>query len=154
MLMLIGLVCPDSRRSTSGYLVYLGTNMVSWCSKKQPTVARSSAESEYHSLSHASVESTWLAYLLYELGARIQFSILLHCDNLSATYMASNPVFHARTKHIELDYHFVHEKVALGSHRVCFIPSIDQPTDLLAKPLHKHRHVLLLANLFVQARQV
>ncbi|CAL9003048.1 unnamed protein product [Prunus brigantina] len=109
---------PDSHCSTSGYLVYLGTNLVSWCSKKQPIVARSSAESEYRSLSHASAESTWLAYLLYKLGARIQFPILLHCDNLSATYMASNPVFHARTKHIELDYHFVREKVALGSHRV------------------------------------
>ncbi|KAH0994296.1 hypothetical protein GBA52_018160 [Prunus armeniaca] len=139
--------CPDSRRSTSGYLVYLGTNLVSWCSKKQPTIARSSAESEYRSLSHASAESTWLAYLLYELGASIQFPILLHCDNLSATYMASNPVFHARTKHIELDYHFVREKVALGSHRVCFIPSIDQPADLLTKPLHKHRHVLLARKL-------
>lgn len=135
--------CPDSRRSTSGYLCYLGTNLISWCSKKQPTIARSSAESEYRSLSHASAETTWLAYLLYELGARIQFPILLHCDNLSATYMASNPVFHARTKHIELDYHFVREKVAFGSHRVCFIPSIDQPADLLTKPLHKHRHTLL-----------
>ncbi|XP_034886747.1 uncharacterized protein [Populus alba] len=74
---------------------------------------RSSVESEYCSLSHASAESTWLAYLLYELGACIQFPILLHCDNLSATYMASNPIFHARTKHIGLDYHFVREKVAL-----------------------------------------
>jgi len=139
--------CLESRRSTSGYLVYLGTNLVSWWSKKQPAIARSSAESEYRSLSHASAETTWLAYLLYELGACIQFPILLHCDNLSATYMASNPVFHARTKHIELDYHFVREKVALGSHRVCFIPSIDQPADLLTKPLHKNRHVLFTLKL-------
>ncbi|XP_062029019.1 uncharacterized mitochondrial protein AtMg00810-like [Rosa rugosa] len=63
--------CPDSCRSTSEYLVYLGTNLVSWSSKKQPTVARSSTVSEYRSLSHASAESTWLAFLLYELGARI-----------------------------------------------------------------------------------
>jgi hypothetical protein len=62
--------------------------------------------------------------------------------------MASNPVFHARTKHIELVYHFVREKVALGSHRVCFIPSIDQPADLLTKPLHKNRHVLFTRKLF------
>jgi hypothetical protein len=71
--------CSDSCRSTSSYLVYLATNLVSWCSKKQPTIAHSSAESKYRFLSHASVESTWLAYLLYELGARIQFPILLHC---------------------------------------------------------------------------
>jgi hypothetical protein len=139
--------CSESRRSTSGYLVYLGTNLVSWCSKKQPTIACSSAKSEYRSLSHASAETTWLAYLLYELGACIQFPILLHCDILSATYMASNPVFYARTKHIELDYHFVREKVAFGSHRVCFIPSIDQPADLLTKPLHKNHHVLFTRKL-------
>ncbi|PRQ57406.1 putative RNA-directed DNA polymerase [Rosa chinensis] len=139
--------CPITRRSTSGYLVYLGSNLISWCSKKQPTIARSSAESEYRSLAHASAETTWLGYLLYELGARIQFPILLHCDNLSATYMASNPVFHARTKHIELDYHYVREKVARGSHRVCFIPSKDQPADLLTKPLHKSRHLLFSGKL-------
>ena len=56
-------------------------------------------------------------------------------------------MFHARTKHIELDYHFVREKVALGSQRVCFVPSIDQPTDLLTKPLHKRRHALLTSKL-------
>ena len=72
---------------------------------------------------------------------------MLYCDNLSATYTASNPVFHARTKHIELDYHFVREKVALGSHRVNYVPSVDQPADLLTKPLHKHRHLLLRTKL-------
>jgi len=63
--------CLESCRSMSGYLVYLGTNLVSWCSKKQPTIACSSAKSEYRFLSHASAETTWLAYLLYELGACI-----------------------------------------------------------------------------------
>ncbi|XP_024178244.1 uncharacterized mitochondrial protein AtMg00810-like [Rosa chinensis] len=135
--------CPTTRRSTSSYRVFLGSNLISWCSKKQPTVARSSAESEYRSLAHACADTMWLGYLLYELGANIQFPVLLHCDNLSTTYMASNPIFHARTKHIELDYHYVREKVAVGSHRVCFIPSVDQPADLLTKPLHKHRHSLL-----------
>lgn len=72
-------------------------------------------------------------YLLYKLDACIQYPILLHCDNLSAIYMVSNPVFHACTKHIELNYHFVREKVALGSHWICYIPSIDQPEDVLTK---------------------
>ncbi|CAL2265123.1 unnamed protein product [Prunus armeniaca] len=139
--------CPDSRRSTSGYLIYLGSNLISWCSKKQPTVARSSAESEYCSLAHSCAETTWLSYLISELGVSLHFPILLHCDNLSTTYMAANPVFHARTHHIELDYHFVREKVALGSHQVRYIPSIDQPADLLTKALHKPRHALLRSKL-------
>ncbi|KAI5336302.1 hypothetical protein L3X38_015569 [Prunus dulcis] len=139
--------CPDSHRSTTGYLIYLGNNLISWCSKKQPTVSRSSTESEYRSLAHACAETTWLSYLLVELGVHLQFPITLHCDNLSATYLAANPVFHARTRHIELDYHFVREKVSLGSHRVCFIPSIDQLADLLTKPLHKPRHHLLRTKL-------
>lgn len=110
--------CVDTRRSTTGYLIYLGTNLVSWCSKKQPTVSHSSAESEYLALSHACAETTWLTYLLQELGVRTHFPVYLHCDNLSATYLAANPVFHARRRHIELDYHFVLEKAALGSHQV------------------------------------
>ncbi|CAL8171708.1 unnamed protein product [Prunus armeniaca] len=139
--------CPNSRRSTTGYLIYLGTNSISWCSKKQPTVSRPSMELEYRSLAHACAETTWLSYLLVELGVQLTFLVFLHYDNLSATYLAANPVFHARTRHIKLDYHFVREKVALGSHRVCFIPSIDQLADLLTKALHKPRHQLLRSNL-------
>lgn len=88
-----------------------------------------------------------------ELGVRLPLPVLMHCDNLSTTYMAANPLFHARTRHIELDYHFVREKVALGSYQVCFIPSVDQPADLLTKPLHKPRHHLLCSKL-VRPRQL
>ncbi|PRQ49532.1 putative RNA-directed DNA polymerase [Rosa chinensis] len=65
--------CPESRRSTSGYLIYLGNTLVSWCSKKQFTIARFSAESEYRSLAHSNAETTWLGFLLYELGVHIQY---------------------------------------------------------------------------------
>ncbi|CAL9000117.1 unnamed protein product [Prunus brigantina] len=139
--------CPDSRRSTTRYVITLGTNLISWCSKKQPTVSRSSTESEYHALSHACAETNWLCYLLHELGVHLRFPVQLFCDNLSTTYMAANPVFHARTRHIELDYHFLREKVALGSHQVCFIPSVDQPADLFTKALHKSRHQLMSSKL-------
>ncbi|CAL9021646.1 unnamed protein product, partial [Prunus brigantina] len=139
--------CPDSRRSTIGYVITLGTNLISWCSKKQPTVSRSSTESEYRALSHACAETNWLCSLLHEPGVRLRFPVQLFCDNLGTTYLAANPVFHARTRHIELDYHFVREKVALGSHQVCFIPSVDQPADLFTKDLHKSRHQLLSSKL-------
>lgn len=139
--------CPDTRRSTTGYLIFLGNNLISWCSKKQPTVSRSSAESEYRSLAHACAETVWLSYLLHELGQPLSFPVVLSCDNISAIYMANNPVFHARTRHIELDYHYIRERVALGSHRVSFVPSLDQPADLLTKGLLKPRHVLLRSNL-------
>ncbi|CAL8086765.1 unnamed protein product [Prunus armeniaca] len=132
--------CLNSRRSTTGYVITLGTNLISWCSKKQPTVSRSSTESEYRTLSHACVETTWLCSFLHELGVRLRFPVQLFRDNLSTTYMATNPVFHAHTSHIELDYHFVREKVALGSHQVCFVPFVDQPVDLFTKAPHKPRH--------------
>ncbi|CAL2244870.1 unnamed protein product [Prunus armeniaca] len=132
--------CLDSRRSTTGYVITLGTNLTSWCSKKQPTISCSSTESEYRALSYTCAETTRLCSLLHKLGVHLWFPVQLFCDNLNTRYIAANPVFHARTCHIELDYHFVCEKVALRSHQVCFVPSVDQPADLFTKALHKPRH--------------
>lgn len=96
-------------------------------------MSQSSVESEYCVLAYAYVESIWVSYLLQELQFLTLPPITLFCDNLSTTYMAVNLVFHARTKHIELDYHFIHERVKLGTHNVFFIPSLDQPADILTK---------------------
>lgn len=84
-----------------------------------------------------------ICFLLGELGVRMTSPILLHYDNLSATYLATNPIHHACMRHIHLDYHFVREKVAIGSHRVCYIPSVDRRANLLTKALHQPRHGLL-----------
>ncbi|KAI5352788.1 hypothetical protein L3X38_005680 [Prunus dulcis] len=142
--------CPDTTRSTSSYCIFLGLNLISWSAKKQPTVSRSSAESEYRSLAGVSAETVCISNLLHELHVPVSRPITLYCDNLSATYMASNPVFHARTKHIELDYHFVRELVLSGSHRVQFVPSIDQTADLFTKGLLKQRFHLLRSKLVYQ----
>ena len=99
--------CPDTRRSTSGYCVYLGDNLISWSAKCQPTLSRSSAEAEYRGVANVVSESCWIRNLLLEIHCPITTATLVYCDNVSAVYLSSNPVQHQRTKHIEMDIHFV-----------------------------------------------
>ena len=120
---------------TSGYAVFLGDNLVSWSSKRQNTVSRSSAEAEYRAVANGVTEATWLRQLLLELHAPSRRASLVYCDNISAVYMSSNPVQHQRTKHIEIDLHFVRERVALGDVRVMHVPMSAQYADIFTKGL-------------------
>ncbi|KAJ1686058.1 hypothetical protein LUZ63_017448 [Rhynchospora breviuscula] len=131
--------CPDDRRSTTGFSIFLGGNLVSWSAKKQTTVSRSSTEAEYRSLALTCAEILWLQYLLHELRVFPVDPPTLWCDNIGATFLASNPIFHARTKHIEIDYHFVRERIARKQLRVQFLCSKDQIADILTKPLASQR---------------
>jgi len=122
--------CVDDRRCTSGFAMFVGPNLTAW-SSKQPTVSRSGTEAEYKALANGDAEAIWVDSLLKELGVTRQRTPILWCDNLGATYLTANPVFHARTKHIEIDFHFVRERVAASELDVRFISTLDQLADVL-----------------------
>ncbi|KAK9940035.1 hypothetical protein M0R45_016712 [Rubus argutus] len=123
------------RRSTTGFIVYLGACPVSWQSKKQGTVSRSSTEAEYRSLANTTAEISWIRHLLCDLQVRIPYAPLLKCDNMSALALASNPVFHSRIKHLDNDFHFVRERVQHNDLKLEYVSTKEQTTDILTKGL-------------------
>lgn len=131
--------CPDSRRSTTGFAMFLGSSMISWRSKKQPTVSRSSAEAEYRALALASCEMAWLSTLLKDLRVSTSSVPILFSDSTAAIYIATNPVFHERTKHIEVGCHTVREKLDKGLIKMLHVWNEDQVADILTKPLFPYQ---------------
>ncbi|XP_019099619.1 PREDICTED: uncharacterized protein LOC109132463 [Camelina sativa] len=127
--------CKDNRRSITGYCVYLGNSLISWRSKKQGVTSRSSTESEYHSMAQATYETIWLQQLFKDLHLPVTGPVKLYCDNKSALHIAMNPVFHERTKHIEIDCHIVRDQIKACTLKVFHVSSENQHADILTKPL-------------------
>ncbi|KAK1414173.1 hypothetical protein QVD17_29914 [Tagetes erecta] len=136
--------CPDTRRSRTGYLLLLGGAPVSWKSKKQSVVSRSSAEAEYRAMASTVSEILWMRWLLKELGFPQNRPTTLFCDNLAVKHIANNPVFHERTKHVEMDCFFVRERVESSEIKPIHIHTNMQIADLFTKALgSKPLHLLL-----------
>ena len=117
--------------SITSFFIQLGNNPISWCTKKQSTISRSSTEAEYRALHHATTELTWLRILLGELGYGPQKPMVLFCDNTAAIEIANNPVQHDRTKHVELDRNYIKDNLNSGVIEVPYIKSADQLADVM-----------------------
>ncbi|KAI4364901.1 hypothetical protein MLD38_020932 [Melastoma candidum] len=129
----------DDRRSTSGYLFCIRTKLIAWSSKKESIVALSSAEAEYIAANEATREAVRLRRLLLELQQKVNESTTIFCDNQSAIAITKNPIFYARSKHIELRHHFIREMVSQKEILLEFINTHDQPADILTKAVSSEK---------------
>lgn len=141
--------CEDTRKSTTGYTFTLGGTAVSWMSRLQKSVALSTTEAEYMAISEASKEMIWLKNFLEELGKK-QGDNALYSDSQSAIHLAKNPVFHARTKHIQLRYHFIRELISDGTLSLKKILGSRNPADMLTKVVTKEKLEFCIASTGLQ----
>jgi hypothetical protein len=135
------------RKSTTRFCTFVGGNLVTWKSKKQSVVARSSAEAEYRAMASTTSELIWIKQLLSDMKIEHTKTMQMYCDNQAARHIASNLVFHERTKHIEIDCHFVREKVQSREIETPFVRSKEQLTDIFTKALDKISHPTILSKL-------
>ncbi|RVW80365.1 Retrovirus-related Pol polyprotein from transposon RE1 [Vitis vinifera] len=141
--------CIDDMKSTSGYAFSLGSGAISWVSKKQGLVAQSSAEAEYISASLATSQAIWLRRILEDIKEKQNEATYLLCDNKSAIAIAKNYVFHIRTRHIAVKYHFIKETISNGEVQLMYCKSEEQVADIFTKalPLEKLVHFRKLLGL-------
>nr|KYP38778.1 Copia protein [Cajanus cajan] len=139
--------CLTSRRSISSYCIFLGDSLISWKCNKQSTISRSSSEAKYRALTNTICEIQWLTYLLHDFVIPFTSPTLLYCDNQSAKYIATNPVFDERNKNIKLDCHIVREKLQEKLFHLLPICSTEQLADILTKLLEPISFNYLLSKL-------
>lgn len=127
--------CLNTRWSTSGYCIFLESNLVSWSAKKQTIISKSNTEAEFRAMSSTAAEIAWTSFMLHDLCIPIVNTPLLLCDKISALHLSVNPVFHSRSKHFDLDYHYVRERVDMKLLQTQYNSTKDQLADLFTKSL-------------------
>ncbi|XP_019227092.1 PREDICTED: uncharacterized protein LOC109208438 [Nicotiana attenuata] len=142
--------CLQTRRSVTGYSMFYGNALVSWKSKKQETMARSSAKAEFKSMASTAAEIVWFIGLLGALNVKLQLPVTLFCDSKAAIQIAANPIFYVRTKHIDIDFYFIRDKVKAGIIKNIHVNTKEQIADLLTKGLGRTQHHHLLGKLGVK----
>ncbi|KAJ0965657.1 hypothetical protein J5N97_026795 [Dioscorea zingiberensis] len=138
---------PTDHKSTTGFCIFLGDSLISWKSKKQPIVSRSSTEAEYRAMASTTAEIIWLRWLLADMGVFLSDPTPMHCDNMSAIQITRNSVFHERTKHIEIDCHFTRHHFQHGTITLPFVSSSMQIADLFTKSPSTQRFRFLTGKL-------
>ena len=131
---------PDNRRSVSGYAFSLGRGTINWSSKRQPTTALSSTEAEYMASTHATKEAIWLRSLLKDFGFEQVGATIINTDSQGSLALAKNPTHHSRTKHIDIQHHFVREQIELQTIELQYCPTEEMTADVLTKPLARIKH--------------
>ncbi|GJT31522.1 putative RNA-directed DNA polymerase [Tanacetum coccineum] len=133
--------CIATRKSITGYAVYLGNCLVSWKSKRQTVLAKSSAEAEFRAMSSVACEIIWILKILTELNVKYKTPVDMFCDNNAAMQIATNPVFHERTKHFEIDLFFLREKISEGIFKTIKVKSKNNVSNLFTKrlPIQVHK---------------
>jgi len=139
--------CQVSRKSLSGYCILLGSSLISWKSKKQESVSLSSCEAEYRAINKAQAEIIWLHQLFNDLRIKIALPTSLYCENNSAIYLANNPVFHERSKHIEIACHAIREKIDKGIIILKQVGTKYQLADIFTKALGENEISTFLVKL-------
>jgi hypothetical protein len=138
----------EDRRSTTGFVFMIGGGAISWSSKRQPTIALSTTEAEYMANTQATKEAIWITKLMMDLGYMEEKKMMvIRCDNQGAISLTKNPTHHARTKHIDVQHHFVRERVENGEVRFEYCSTEHMVADVLTKALSKERHHKLI-NMF------